>query len=136
APAPHGLGVAPPGEVFLAPAEQKRTVVTERKLRAVEPGEKAPAKRTPRKVAPRSVEAAAKSGDLRQMLVALRNRIAKAVDDPKTPAPALAALIRQQMDIAARIQAIDLAADAFLSRPGSTPVIATTPDESWDESMI
>jgi hypothetical protein len=52
--------------------------------------------------------AAAASGDLRQMLVALRKRIAKAIDDPQTPAPALAALIRQQMDIMERIHAIDL----------------------------
>lgn len=99
-------------------------------------GEKAPAKRAPRKVTPKSVFAAAASGDLRQMLVALRNRIAKAIDDPKTPAPALAALIRQQLDIAARIQAIDLAFAAGSSRSDPSSVIATTPDEQWDESMI
>jgi hypothetical protein len=105
-------------------------------LRAVKAGEKSSAKGAPRKVTPRSVEAAAKSGDLRQILVALRNRIAKAIDDPKTPAPALAALIRQQMDIAARIQAIDVAADAGSSGSGPKSAIATTPDEAWDESMI
>jgi hypothetical protein len=70
------------------------------------------------------------------MLVALRDRIAKTIDDPKTPAPALAALIRQQMDIAARIQALDFAADAGSLTLGPKSAIATTPDEPWDESMI
>ncbi|OBH98715.1 hypothetical protein [Mycobacterium sp. E2733] len=70
------------------------------------------------------------------MLVALRNRIAEAIDDPKTPAAALAALIRQQMDIAAKIHAIDLAADAGSSRSGPKSVIARMPDEPWDESQI
>ena len=91
--------------------------MTERRLRAVKAGEKAPAKRAPRKAAPKSVAAAAASGDRRQLLVALRNRIAQAIDDPKTTGPALAALIKQQRDIAAEIQAIDLAADAGRRRP-------------------
>lgn len=110
--------------------------MTDRKLRAVKADEKAPAKRAARKVTPKSVAAAAASGDHRQMLVALRNRIAKAIDDPRTPAPALAALIRQQIEIAARIQAIDRAADAGLSASCAKSAIATTPDEVWDESMI
>jgi hypothetical protein len=38
--------------------------------------------------------------------------------------PALAALIRQQMDIAARIQALDVAADAGSSRSGPKSAIA------------
>ena len=66
--------------------------------------------------------------------MALRNRIAQAIDDPKTPGPALAALIRQQRELASDIQAIDLAADPKTGRQKS--VIATTPDEAWDESMI
>jgi hypothetical protein len=110
--------------------------VTERRLRAVKAVEKAPAKRAPRKAAPKSVVAAAASGDRRQLLVALQDRIAKAIDDPKTAGPALAALIKQQRDIAAEIYAIDLAADAGSSRSGPKSAIATTPDEPWDESMI
>jgi len=102
----------------------------------VKAGEKAPAKRAPRKAVPKSVVAAAASGDRWQLLVALRNRIAQAIDDPKTTGPALAALIRRQMDIAAEIQAIDVAADAGSSRSGPKSAIATTPDEPWDESMI
>lgn len=111
--------------------------MTERKLRAVKAGEKAPVKRAPRKVTPKSVVAAAASGDVRQMLVALRNRIAQSIDDPNTPAPALAALIRQQMDIVARIEAIDLARTA--TKTGSSQqksAIAETPSEAWDEGAI
>lgn len=103
-------------------------------------GEKVPAKRGPRKAAPKSVVDAARSGDRRQLLVAFQYRIAKAIDDPKTAGPAFAALIRQQRDIAAEIAAIDLDADAgssrSRSRSSSKSVIATTPDEPWDESMI
>jgi hypothetical protein len=101
----------------------------------VKTGEKAPVKRAPRKVVPKSVVAAAASGDRRQLLVALRNRIAQAIDDPKTAGPALPALIKQQRDIAAEIQAIDTAATEKKTTPPQS-VIADTPNEAWDESMI
>jgi hypothetical protein len=90
--------------------------VTERKLRAVKAGERPPTKRAPRKTVPKSVAAAAASGDRRQLLAALGHRIANAIDDPKTTGPALAALIRRQLDISAEVQAIDLAADAGSSK--------------------
>ena len=109
--------------------------MTERKLRAVRAGEKPPTKRAPRKVVPKSVAAAAASGDRRQLLVALRNRIAHAIDDPKTAGPALAALIKQQRDIAAEIQAIDTTATEMMAGPPRS-IIADTPNEAWDESMI
>jgi hypothetical protein len=100
------------------------------------PSRKASVKRAPRTAAPKSVAEAAASGDRRQLLVALGNRVGKALDDPKTTGPALAALIKQARDIAEAIEAIDQAADAasLLSAPQSA--IATTPDEPWDESMI
>lgn len=98
-------------------------------------GEKGPAKRAPRKVTPRSVSAAARSGDQRQLLVALRNRIAQAIDDPSTAGPALAALIKQQRELAADIRSIDLVAEQAKTG-GPKSVIADTPDEPWDESMI
>jgi hypothetical protein len=108
-----------------------------------EPAKKAAAKKkaavtmqAPRKVRPKSVVAAAASGDRRQLLVALGNRIAKAIDDPKTQPTALAALIRQQRDIAAEIAAIDQAGATGSSGRDWLAVIATTPDEPWDESMI
>ncbi|SOJ54605.1 hypothetical protein MSIMFB_02094 [Mycobacterium simulans] len=85
---------------------------------------------------PKTVVEAARSAIAGSLLVALQYRIAKAIDDPKTPAPALAALIRQQMDIAARIHAIDLAADASSSTSVPKSAIATTPNEQRDESMI
>ncbi len=108
--------------------------MAERKLRAVKADEKAPVKRAARKAAPKSVAAAAASGDRRQLLVALGNRIAKAIDDPGTQPTALAALIRQQRDIATDIQAID---DASVEPGGRrAAVIADTPNEAWDESMI
>lgn len=111
--------------------------VTERKLRAVTACEKAPPKRAPRKAAPMSVVDAARTGDRRKILVALQYRIAKAIDDPKTAGPALAALIRQQRDIAAEIHAVDTAdVGAASSLSGPKSAIATTPDEAWDESMI
>lgn len=109
--------------------------MTERKLRAVKAGEKPPAKRAPRKVTPVSVAAAARSGDRRQLLVALGNRIAQALDDPATTGPAFAALVRQSRDIAADIQAIDAAAEEK-KRPPPPSAIADTPNEPWDESMI
>jgi len=110
--------------------------MAERRLRAVGAGEKAPAKRAPRKPAPKSVVDAARSGDRRQLLVALQYRIAKAIDDPKTAGPAFAALIKQQRDIASEIHAMDLAAEAGSSKSESESAIATTPDEAWNEEMI
>jgi hypothetical protein len=112
-------------------------------LRVVDSGEpkkaskKAPAKRAPRKVVPKSVTAAAASGDRRQLLVALGNRIGKALDDPKTAGPALAALVKQARDIAEAIAAMDQAAEAASMQPGgSNSAIADTPNEAWDESYI
>lgn len=110
--------------------------MTERRLRAVKAGEKAPAKRAPRKASPKSVVNAAGIGDRRQLLVALQHRIATALDDPKTAGPALAALIKQQRDIAAEIHAIDLAARAGLSRSKTKSAIDTTPNGLWDEDDL
>lgn len=98
---------------------------------------KAPAKRAPRKVTPVSVSAAARSGDPRQLLVALQARVARALDDPSTAGPAFAALIKQSRELAEAIAEIDRPPaerdtsgdwlDVILSRPASEP---------WDESMI
>jgi hypothetical protein len=54
-----------------------------------------------------SIATAASSGTPRDLLVALRATIARACDDPDTPARDLAALSRRLMDIAKEIQAID-----------------------------
>jgi hypothetical protein len=97
---------------------------------------KAPAKRAPRKVTPVSVSAAALSGDRRQLLVAMRNQIAKALDDPATKPTALAALIRQQMLIAKEIEAIDTPAPERDTSGDWLEAIKNRPAESWDEAMI
>lgn len=71
-------------------------------LRAVAPGEPAPAKR-------HTVTSAAAEGSRRDLLVAMRARVATAVEDPNTPARDLAALTRRLMEIARDIEALDAA---------------------------
>lgn len=94
-------------------------------LRAVEDGETpAPAKR-------KSVTAAAADGNRRELLVALRSRIAQTVEDGGTPARDLAALSRRLLEIAREIEAIDAAgADDEIGKA------AATPDDDWDSSAI
>jgi hypothetical protein len=72
-------------------------------LRAVSPNEKAP--RKPAK--PKNVAAAAKSGSQRDLLVAMRDRIATAVTNPDCPPRDLASLSRRLQDIAKEIESID-----------------------------
>lgn len=69
-------------------------------LRAVQPGEKAAA-------AVKSVTEAADTGSTRELLVAMRARIAKAVEDPNTPARDLAALTKRLVEVVRDIEAID-----------------------------
>ncbi len=91
------------------------------KLRAVRPDE--PARR------PMTVTKAATTGDHRDLLVALRIRIAQSVEDPNTPAPALAALSRRLLEIARELEALD-------GKGGADDVgdAAATPDERWPAS--
>jgi hypothetical protein len=88
------------------------------KLRAVRPGE--PARR------PMTVTEAATTEDHRDLLVALRTRIAQSVEDPNTRAPALAALSRCLLEIAKELEALD-------AQGGGDGVgnAAATPDERW-----
>lgn len=72
-----------------------------KRLRAVAPGERAKRK-------PATVAEAASSGDHRELLVAMRGRIAETVSDPKCPPRDLAALTRRLQDIAREIEDIDL----------------------------
>ncbi len=73
-----------------------------RKLRAVLPDEQPT--RAP------TVSEAARSGDHRALLVAMRDRIATAVQNPECPPRDLAALTRRLNEIAKDIRAMDLAA--------------------------
>ena len=75
-------------------------------LRAVRPDEPAHAC-----VKPKSVTEAADSGTTRELLVAMRARIAKAVEDPNTPARDLAALTKRLVEVVRDIEAIDARAE-------------------------
>ena len=75
-----------------------------RKLRAVQPDEQP--EQPPR---PLTLAEAAKSGDHRALLVAMRDRIATAVQDPECPPRDLAALTRRLNEIAKDIRALDAA---------------------------
>lgn len=91
-------------------------------LRAVEPGEaKAPVK---------SVAQAAANGTHRDLLVAMRERIAVTVSNPDCPPRDLAALTRRLQDIAKEIESIDLRAKEE-AREG-----AILPDEAWDAEAL
>jgi hypothetical protein len=72
-------------------------------LRAVAPNEKKP--QTP----PSSVTEAVASGTQREQLVAMRTRIARAIDDPNIRGADLAALSRRLLEIGREVDAIDVA---------------------------
>lgn len=70
-------------------------------LRAVGDGEVAPAK------PPSTVTTAASKGTMRDLLVSMRDRVAKGVENENTPARDLAALTKRLMEIVRDIEAID-----------------------------
>ena len=92
-------------------------------LRAVRADEK-PAK-------PKSVTEAAASGTTRELLVAMRSRIASAVEDPTTPARDLAALTKRLVEVVRDIEAIDARVKQEASQDASS-----TPDAVFDASAI
>lgn len=83
---------------------------------------------TPKQV--KTVTQAADAGTMRELLVAMRARTAKAVEDPNTPARDLAALTRRLLEIAREIESIDAAAREEARES------AVTPDEAFDSSAI
>ena len=94
-------------------------------LRAVGDDEK------PEKDVPKTIEAAAASGDYRATLVKLRDRLAKTLDDVNTPARDLASTSRRFLEVVREIEAID-------SSDGDDEIgkAAATDDEDWDASAI
>ena len=74
-------------------------------LRAVKPDEKKPVEK------PKTVTQAAKSGTPRDLLVSMRDRVAKDVENENTPARDLAALTKRLMEIVRDIAAIDAASE-------------------------
>ena len=92
-------------------------------LRVIAPDEKAvPPKR------PSSILEAAEQGSRIEELRAMRRRIARAMDDPNTPARDLAALSRRQLEIGREVEAIVISEDEEHS------VVVQTDDEAWDGS--
>lgn len=103
-------------------ASQKRgslSVVTEETA-------KTPAK----KAAVSSVSAAALNGTRRDLLVAMRTRVAKDVEDANTPSRDLAALTRRLLEIVNEIEAIDVAAEQEALENGEAA------DEEFDASAV
>ena len=94
-----------------------------RRLKAVTDDAPAPSRKL-------NVAQAAETGDHRKLLVAMRERIARAVADPECPPRDLAALTRRLQDIAREIESIDLRADEEGERGGRVN------DESFDPSAI
>lgn len=79
---------------------------------------------------PKTVDVAAASGDHRELLVAMRDRIAKTVADPDCPPRDLAALTRRLQDIARELDALDRRARQEGAEGGGAE------DEAWDSSAI
>lgn len=76
------------------------------------------------------VTEAAADGTTRELLVAMRTRVALAVEHPDTPARDLASLTRRLLEIIREIEAID-ARDAEEEAEGAG---APTPDDPWPAS--
>lgn len=93
-----------------------------RVLRSVTPDEPAPRRK--------SVADAAQGGNRRELLVAMRDRIAQTISDPDCPPRDLSSLSRRLQEIAREIDQLDLM-DA-----GSGSVVADTDDESFDAASI
>lgn len=96
-----------------------------KRLRAVAADEKPAAKKSPATVAQ-----AVESGSRRDELVAMRTRIARAIDDPNIRGADLAALSRRLLEIGKEIEAIDTAAEQ--EDRDANP----SPDEAFDSSAI
>ena len=111
-------------------------------LRSVKPGEQASLK------APQSVAKAAKSGEHRALLVAMRDRIAETVTKPDCPPRDLASLTRRLQDIAKEIESIDAREDDDVQRRARQleaalreinpehPLLAGAVDDSYDADAI
>ena len=97
-------------------------------LRAVQPSE---GRSKPRSTAPKTVTQAAATGTERELLVAMRTRIATAVEDIETPARDLAALTKRLFEVVREIKALD-AREAEERATKSGPVA----DEAFDPSAI
>ena len=80
-----------------------------------------------------SVTEAASEGTRLELLVAMRSRVASAVEDPNTPPRDLAALTRRLLEIANEIATIE--AQAELSED-SVAAAAAVPDEPFSSVAV
>lgn len=88
-------------------------------LRVVEPGEVVSGRKL-------TVSQAAADGSLKEQLVAMREQVAKAIEDPKCHPRDLAPLSRRYVDIAKELEAIKV---SELEEAGAG---AGTPDDEWE----
>ena len=79
---------------------------------------------------PKTVTEAADKGTTRELLAAMRARIATAVEDPNTPARDLAALTKRLVEVVRDIEAIDAREEQEASRS------VDVQDGSFDASAI
>jgi hypothetical protein len=101
-------------------------MTTRKPLRAVGADEKPPGKPPER---PKTVSEAAGKGTTRELLVAMRDRIAVAVENPNTPARDLAALTKRLVEVVRDIEAID-------ARAAEEGEHGPVEDEAFDSSAI
>lgn len=94
-------------------------------LSVVKPGDK------PEKQKRVTILEAAEAGDRLAELVAMRRRLAKALDDPNCPPRDMAALSRRQLEIGREIDAVEVAA-----KKEADDNRHATEAEAWDESAI
>lgn len=108
--------------------------MAERKLRAVEPGEKPAAakKRAPAKRQPRTMAHAAKLSR-KTMLETLRDKIAAAMDDPRAHPRDVGNLAKQLEDVMVKLDQLSPKKGATTAEPSA---IAKTPNAVWDEDAI
>ena len=78
-----------------------------------------------------SITEAAEDGDQRELLIAMRRRVATTVEDPNCPPRDLAALTRRLQEIGREIDAIDVKMKQEAAEDGSS-----TPDEEWNAEAI
>src|SRR5690606_8151935 len=95
------------------------------KLRAVGPDD------VPTVQVVKAVLEAAEGGEQRELLVAMRTRVAKAVQAADCPPRDLAALTRRLQDISREIEGIDARVRQEADEDGGI-----TPDEEWDAEAI
>lgn len=93
-------------------------------LRAVAPDEKPTAREF------HNILEAASEGGARDLLVQMRNRIAKTLDEPNCPARDQASLSRRLLEIRKEIEAIDAAAEQEAAES------AEHPDEAFDAEAL